>query len=64
MAVPGRHEHSVADCRKFHEAGRHHQNVNHGGCMGKTSWLSVLFVFLIIITYVPKLSLALPNVLF
>jgi TRAP-type C4-dicarboxylate transport system permease large subunit len=32
--------------------------------MGKTSWLSVLFVFLIIITYVPKLSLALPNVLF
>jgi C4-dicarboxylate transporter DctM subunit len=27
-------------------------------------WLSVLFVFLIIVTYVPKLSLVLPNLLF
>lgn len=27
-------------------------------------WLSVLFVFLIIVTYVPQLSLWLPNLLF
>ena len=27
-------------------------------------WLSVLFVFLIIVTYVPQLSLWLPNLLY
>ncbi|MEO8441130.1 MAG: C4-dicarboxylate ABC transporter permease, partial [Betaproteobacteria bacterium] len=27
-------------------------------------WLSVLFVFLILVTYIPRLSLFLPNLLF
>ena len=42
---------------------RHHGNAVDAGCEGGASFLAVLFLFLVIVTYVPLLSTFLPTIL-